>query len=63
MQKNNLNTEKIAFKVIQMKSLGMRITNQKNSFDIFTVVNFNTMFCWQLLHATYDWFCARVTFV
>ncbi len=33
----NLNIEKIAFKVIQMKSLAMHITNQKLSFDIFTV--------------------------
>ncbi len=36
MQKN-VNIEKIAFKVVQMKSLAMHITNQKLSFDIFTV--------------------------
>ncbi len=36
MQKN-LNIEKIIFKVVQMKSLAMHITNQKLSFDIFTV--------------------------
>ncbi len=35
MQKN-LNIEKIIFKVVQMKFL-MHITNQKLSFDIFTV--------------------------
>ncbi len=31
---NNLN---IDFKVIQMKSLAMHITNKKLSFDIFTI--------------------------
>ncbi len=30
----NLNTEKINFKVVQMKFLAMLITNQKLSFDI-----------------------------
>ncbi len=29
----------IAFKVVQMKFLAMRITNQNLSFDIFTVGN------------------------
>ncbi len=38
MQKN-LNIEKIAFKVVQMKFLAMHITNQKLHFDIFTVGN------------------------
>ncbi len=38
MQKNT-NIEKIAFKVVQMKFLAMHITNQKLSFDIFTVQN------------------------
>ncbi len=38
MQKN-LNTEKIAFKVVQMKFLAMHIINQKLHFDIFTVGN------------------------
>ncbi len=38
MQKN-LNIEKITFKVVQMKFLAMHITNQKLSFDIFTVRN------------------------
>ncbi len=33
----NLNIEKIIFKVVQMKFLVMHITNQKLSFDIFTV--------------------------
>ncbi len=36
MQKN-LNIEKIIFKVVQIKFTAMHITNQKFSFDIFTV--------------------------
>ncbi len=43
MQKN-LNIEKIIFKVVQMKFLAMRITNQKFSFDIFTVGNLLNIF-------------------
>ncbi len=43
MQKNQ-NIEKIAFKVVQMKFLAMRITNQKLSFDIFTVGNLQNIF-------------------
>ncbi len=39
VQKKNLNIEKITFKVVQMKFLAMHITNQKLSFDIFTVGN------------------------
>ncbi len=35
----NLNIEKIIFKVVQMKFLTMHITNQKLSFDIFTVIH------------------------
>ncbi len=38
MQKN-LNLEKIIFKVVQMKFLAMYISNQKLSFDIFTLQN------------------------
>ncbi len=34
-----LNTEKITFKVVQMKFLAMYVTDQKVSFDIFTVGN------------------------
>ncbi len=40
----NLNTEKIAFKVVQMKFLAMHITNKKLSFDIFTVGNLQNIF-------------------
>ncbi len=35
----NLNIEKIAFKVVQMKCLAMHITNQKLIFHIITVRN------------------------
>ncbi len=40
----NQNIEKIAFKVVQMKFLAMHITNQKLSFDIFTVGNLQNIF-------------------
>ncbi len=43
-KKKNQNTEKIAFKVVQMKSLAMHITNQKLSFDLFTVGNLQNIF-------------------
>ncbi len=43
MQKN-LNIEKIAFKVVQMKFLAIHITNQNLSFDIFTVRNLQNIF-------------------
>ncbi len=43
MQKN-LNIEKITFKVVQMKFLAMHITNQKLSFDIFTIGNLLNIF-------------------
>ncbi len=42
MQKN-LNIEKIAFKVVQMKFLAMAY-NQKWSFDIFTVIHLQNIF-------------------
>ncbi len=43
MQKN-LNIEKITFKVVQIKFLAMHITNQKLSFDIFTVGHSQNIF-------------------
>ncbi len=43
MQKN-LNIDKIAFKVVQIKFLAMYITNQKLSFDIFMVGNLLNIF-------------------
>ncbi len=44
MVQKNLNIEKIAFKFVQMKFLAMHITNQKLSFDIFTVGNLQNIF-------------------
>ncbi len=40
----NFNTEKIIFKVVQMKFLAMHITNQKLSFNIFMVGNLQNIF-------------------
>ncbi len=40
----NQNIEKITFKVVQMKILAMHITNQKLSFDIFTVGDLQNIF-------------------
>ncbi len=42
--KKNLNIEKIIFKVVQIKFLAMDITNQKWSFNIFTVRNLLNIF-------------------
>ncbi len=42
--KKNLNIKKIAFKVVQIKSLTMYITNQKLSFGIFMVGNLQNIF-------------------
>ncbi len=41
---NNQNIEKIAFKVVQIKFLAMHITNQKLSFDAFTLENLQNIF-------------------
>ncbi len=43
MQKNII-LKIIAFKVVQMKFLAMHITDQKLSFDIFTVGNLLNIF-------------------
>ncbi len=43
MQKNQ-NIKKISFKVVQIKFLAMHITNQKLSFDIFTVGDLQNIF-------------------
>ncbi len=42
--KKYINIEKIAFKVVQRKFLDMHLTNQKLSFDIFTVGNLLNIF-------------------
>ncbi len=39
MVQNNLNTEKITFKVVQMKFLAMHISDQNLGFNIFSVGN------------------------
>ncbi len=43
-EQKDLNIEKIIFKVDQMKSLAMHITNQKLSFKIFTIGNLLNIF-------------------
>ncbi len=40
----NLNTEKITFKVVEIKFLAIHNTIQKLTFDIFTVVNLQNIF-------------------
>ncbi len=40
----NLEFEKITFKVVQMKLLAMHINNQKFSFEIFMVGNVQNIF-------------------
>ncbi len=71
----NFNIEKITFKVVQMKFLAMHITNQKLSFDIFTVENLLNIFMehdlylndiWHkrkidnLTHAVYFWLLLQI---
>ncbi len=43
-KQTNLNIEKIIFTVVQIKFIAMHITNQKLSFDIFTVGNLQNIF-------------------
>ncbi len=42
--KKNLNIETIAFKVVQIKFFALHFTNQKISFNIFTVGNLQNIF-------------------
>ncbi len=42
--KKNRNIEQIIFKVVEIKFLAMHITNQKFSFDIYTVGNLLNIF-------------------
>ncbi len=42
--KKNLDIEKITFKAVQKKFLAMHITNQKLSFDIFSVGHLQNIF-------------------
>ncbi len=48
-EQKNLNIEKIAFKVVQMKFLAMHITNQNLSFDIFMVRNGKKISSWNMI--------------
>ncbi len=67
MQKN-LNIEKIIFKVVQMKFLAMHITNQKLSFDIFTLGNVLNIFMehdlnihfWHKICTVYSWLLLQI---
>ncbi len=75
MQKYQI-IEKIAFKVVQMKFLAMHITNQKLSFNIFTVGNLLNIFmehdlnilmifgikeiCIILTHTMYCWLLLQI---
>ncbi len=48
----NVNIEKIAFKVVQMKFLAMHITNKKLCFDIFMVWNLLNIFIFLFVTCT-----------
>ncbi len=52
----NLNIEKITFKFVQMKFLVMHITNQKLSFDIFTVGILQNILMKHDLYLMSQWF-------
>ncbi len=54
----NLNIEKIAFKVVQMKFLAMHITDRKFGFDMFTVGNKKNIFMEHDLYFMSEWFLA-----
>ncbi len=56
--KKNLNIEKIIFKAVWMKFLAMHITNQKLSFDIFTVRNLQNITMEHNLYVISEWLLA-----
>ncbi len=53
MQNKNANIEKITFKVVQIKFLAIHITNQKLSFDIFTVKKKYKISSWNMILISY----------
>ncbi len=57
VQKNQ-DIEKIAFKFVQMKFLAIHITNQKRSFNIFTVGYLQNIFMEQDLYLISQWVLA-----
>ncbi len=56
----NLNIEKIIFKVVKMKFLAMHITNQKLSFDIFMVGNLQNIFMQHDLNTNDFWHTIKI---
>ncbi len=52
-KKKNLNIEKMAFKVVQIKFLAMHITNQNLSFDAFILNNLQDIFLKHDLYLIY----------
>ncbi len=54
----NLRVQKIVFNVVQMKFLANHITNQKLSFDIFTVENVLNIFMEHDIYLMSQWFLA-----
>ncbi len=58
LNKTNLNIEKIAYKVVQIKFLAMHITNQKYIFDIFMVINLQNILMEHDLYLISQWFLA-----
>ncbi len=55
---SDINIEKIIFKIVQMKFIAMHITDQKLSFDIFTVGNLLNIFMKHDLYLMSEWFLA-----
>ncbi len=52
-KKKNLNIEKMAFKVVQIKFLAIHITNQILSFDAFILNNLQNIFLKHDLYLIY----------
>ncbi len=52
-KKKNLNIEKMAFKLVQIKFLAMHITNQSLRFDAFILKNLQNIFLKHDLYLIY----------